>query len=106
MLAGYGFAETIGKQGPFISTRVRAGIGIWGPDIDYPAHRHEAEEVYVLLAGSARFQRGQDPSERKSAGDVVHIPSMTAHGFRCGTEPLALFYIWQAGDLREKSTFV
>lgn len=106
MLAGYAFAEIIGKHGPFVSTRVRAGIGIWGPDIDYPVHRHEAEEVYVLLAGSAQFQRGQGPSEAKSAGDVVHVPSMTPHGFRSGEEPLVLFYIWQAGDLREKSTFL
>ena len=72
MLAGYGFVEIIGKHGPFISTRARAGIGIWGPDIDYPLHRHKAEEVYVLLSGSARFQCGQGPGETKSVGDVVH----------------------------------
>ena len=30
MLAGYGFAEVIGKRGPFLSDRVRAGIGVWG----------------------------------------------------------------------------
>ncbi len=108
MLAGYGFAEVIGKRGPFVSTRVRSGIGVWGPDIDYPLHRHAAEEVYIVLAGSARFQLGKDagagPAMRR-AGDVVYVPSMLTHGFHTADEPLVVFYIWQAGDLREKSTF-
>ena len=108
MLSGYGFAEVIGKQGPFVSEKVRSGIGVWGPDIDYPLHRHRAEEVYVVLAGSARFQLGDGDnvsSGVRGPGDVVHVPSMLTHGFATGQEPLVVFYIWQAGDLREKSSF-
>ena len=108
MLSGYGFAEVIGKHGPFVSTKVRTGIGVWGPDIDYPLHRHEAEEVYIVLAGSARFQLGESESasiEMRHAGDVVHVPSMLTHGFSTMEEPLVVFYIWQAGDLRQKSSF-
>ena len=108
MLSGYGFAEVIGKQGPFISKRVRSGLGVWGPDIEYPSHRHQAEEVYVLLAGSAEFilGRGEAASARlRTAGDVVYVPSLQTHGFRTKEEPLVVLYIWQAGDLREKSDF-
>ena len=108
MLAGYGFAEVIGKQGPFVSTRVRSGIGVWGPNIIYPPHRHQAEEVYLLLAGSAEFQLGEGEiltKEMRATGEAVQVPSMTTHGFRTLEEPLVVFYIWQAGDLREKSTF-
>ena len=36
MLAAYGFAEILGKQGPFVSESIRAGIGIYGPNIEYP----------------------------------------------------------------------
>ncbi len=103
MLSGYGFAEVIGKHGPFVSERVRAGIGVWGPHIDYPPHRHAAEEVYVVVAGSAEFDLGE-PVVRH-AGEAVYVPSMMTHGFRTKDQPLAVFYIWQAGDLREKSTF-
>ncbi|MDH3667385.1 MAG: dimethylsulfonioproprionate lyase family protein [Paracoccaceae bacterium] len=103
MLAGYGFAEVIGKHGPFVSERVRAGIGVWGPHIDYPPHRHAAEEVYVVVAGSAEFELGEPVMRR--AGEVVYVPSMLTHGFRTSDQPLAVFYIWQAGDLREKSSF-
>ena len=42
MLDGYGFAEFVGLRGPLLSDRIRAGIAIWGPQIDYPQHRHEA----------------------------------------------------------------
>jgi mannose-6-phosphate isomerase-like protein (cupin superfamily) len=105
MLTGYGFAEVIGKWGPFISDRVRAGIGVWGPRIDYPLHRHQAEEVYVVLAGSAEFRLGDAPPAVARAGEAVHVTPQLTHGFRTLEEPLAVFYIWQAGDLREKSTF-
>ncbi len=108
MLSGYGFAEVIGKHGPFVSTKVRTGIGVWGPHIVYPAHRHAAEEVYVVLAGRAIFRLGEDEAARDAErlpGDAVHVPSMTTHGFRTTDEPLVVFYIWQAGDLREKSSF-
>ena len=105
MLSGYGFAEVIGKLGPFVSTKVRSGIGVWGRGIDYPPHQHAAEEVYIVLAGSAEFMLDGGPYERRRAGDVVHVSSMRRHGFRTTEDPLTVFYIWQAGDLREKSTF-
>lgn len=103
MLSGYGFAEVIGKRGPFVSENVRAGIGVWGPNIDYPPHRHAAEEIYVVVAGSAEFNLGEPVMRR--AGEAVYVPSMLTHGFRTKDQPLAVFYIWQAGDLREKSSF-
>ncbi len=105
MLQGYGFAEVIGKLGPFISTKVRSGIGVWGPNIDYPVHQHAAEEVYIVLGGRADFMLEGEPYVTRSAGDVVHVRSMRRHGFRTTDQPLAVFYIWQAGDLREKSSF-
>lgn len=108
MLAGYGFAEVIGKFGPFLSTRVRSGIGVWGPDIIYPPHRHQAEEVYVVLAGEAEFvlAQGNDQSRTtRSAGEVIHVPSLRTHGFRTRDKPLVVFYIWQDGELRQTSSF-
>ncbi|MGI9405720.1 MAG: dimethylsulfonioproprionate lyase family protein [Hyphomicrobiaceae bacterium] len=105
MLNGYGFVEVVGKNGPFMSTKVRAGIGVWGPGIDYPVHNHAAEEVYVPLAGSADFTLANGPYETRRAGDAIHVTSNLRHGFRTTDQPFAVFYIWQAGDLREKSTF-
>ncbi len=108
MLAGYGFIETIGKWGPFISDRVRSGIGVWGPNVLYPRHHHAAEELYLVLAGTAQFDLGEGDQRtvaQKVAGEAVYVPPNLVHGLRTTTQPLVVFYIWQAGDLRETSTF-
>ncbi|MGD2172158.1 MAG: dimethylsulfonioproprionate lyase family protein [Gammaproteobacteria bacterium] len=105
MLDGYGFAEIIGRRGPFVSERIRAGIGVWGPGIPYPRHRHDAEEVYILLAGSAGFVVGEAGETTHSAGDVVFVESAQPHGFRTTDRILVVYYLWQGGDLRQTSSF-
>lgn len=105
MLDAYGFAEIIGARGPFISERVRAGIALWGPGIDYPRHQHRAEEVYILLSGSARFQLGNRAVAKHHAGDAVFVESNLPHAFSSGDQGLAVCYLWQAGDLRQASSF-
>ena len=105
MLEGYAFAEIIGKQGPFVSDRIRAGIGIYGPDIAYPKHQHQAEEIYIVLAGGAEFKIGEADEARYETGDVVSVESNTWHGFRTCDQTLVIYYLWQAGDLRQISSF-
>ncbi len=108
MLASYGFAEVIGKWGPFVSDKVRSGVGIYGANILYPRHHHAAEEIYVCLAGTAEFFLGGDDDTSTvtpGPGDAVYVPSRLPHGFRTREEPFVVFYIWQSGDLRETSTF-
>lgn len=105
MLADYGFVEILGQRGPFVSDRIRAGIGVYGPNIVYPKHRHHPEEIYILLAGSADFLIDERNGNPRHAGDLVHMPSNTWHGFATGDEPLIIYYLWQGGNLREISTF-
>jgi mannose-6-phosphate isomerase-like protein (cupin superfamily) len=105
MLTGYGFTEIIGQRGPFVSDRIRAGISIWGPGIVYPRHQHEAEEIYVVLAGAAEFKVGSGVETRQSVGDVVYVESNMPHGFRTTDQSLVVYYLWQAGDLRQQSRF-
>ena len=105
MLDAYGFVEIIGLRGPFVSDRIRAGIAIWGAQVDYPQHQHQAEEIYVLLAGSAEFSFAGDAAQTRRAGDVVFVESNRRHGFRTGEESLVAYYLWQAGDLRQTSNF-
>ena len=105
MLANYGFCEILGKQGPFVSERIRAGIGIYPPRIEYPIHRHKPEEIYIVLAGNADFMVGAAEGLRKDPGDVIYMKSNTPHGFRTGDEAQVVYYLWQGGDLREISSF-
>lgn len=105
MLSSYGFCEILGKQGPFVSARIRAGIGVYGPGIEYPIHRHHPEEIYIVLAGTADFMIGAAEGLRKTPGDVVYMKSNTPHGFRTGDEAFVVYYLWQGGDLRQISSF-
>lgn len=105
MLDGYGFAEIIGKRGPFVSERIRAGIGVWGPGIRYPRHRHQVEEIYIPLAGAAEFDVGDGAVTTRGSGEVVHVAADTPHGFRTTDCILVVYYLWQAGDLRQTSKF-
>ena len=105
MLESYAFAEIIGKQGPFVSDRIRAGIGIYGPGIEYPRHQHLAEEIYIVLAGGADFKIGEAENARYETGEVVSVESNTWHGFRTTDQTLVVYYLWQAGDLRQISNF-
>lgn len=105
MLDGYGFVELVGLRGPFVSDRIRAGIAAWGPGIDYPMHRHQAEEAYILLGGSAEFRLEGAPDELRRGGDVVYVAPHRWHGFRTLDQRVLLCYLWQAGDLREISKF-
>jgi mannose-6-phosphate isomerase-like protein (cupin superfamily) len=105
MLDAYGFVEIIGLRGPFISDRIRAGIAIWGPQVEYPQHQHQAEEIYVILAGSAEFSFDGSAAQTRRAGDLVLVDSNRRHGFRTAEECLLVYYLWQAGDLRQTSSF-
>ena len=106
MLAGYGYTEIVGKRGPFLSERIRAGVSVFAAGVDYPEHRHRAEELYVVLAGSGTFHLDGRPPERQTAGAVIHVASGLVHGITMDTDPLAVLCLWRGGDLREKSTFV
>lgn len=105
MLNGYGFAEIVGKWGPFISESIRAGIGIWGPEINYPIHQHQADEIYSVLDGSTRFIVGNEDPVWKIAGESLFIPSNLPHGFSTTGQALIVLYFWKGGDLRQISSF-
>ena len=105
MLAAYGFAEIIGLRGPFVSNRIRAGIAIWGAQVDYPQHQHQAEEIYIVLAGSVEFSFDNLAAQTRRAGDVIFVESNRRHGFHTTDESLVVLYLWQAGDLRQISSF-
>ncbi len=105
MLEDYAFADIIGLHGPFVSDRIRSGILVFGPGIDYPSHHHAAEEIYILLAGNADFELHGEAPARRRAGDVVYVDPNRPHALATRKKALVIFYLWQGGDLRQKSDF-
>ncbi|HEX9169987.1 MAG TPA: dimethylsulfonioproprionate lyase family protein [Roseiarcus sp.] len=102
-LQNYGWSEWIGQRGCFISERVACGVLMLGPDTEYPAHSHEAEELYLTLAGHAFWRAGKSDWRPRALGIWIHHPSWTIHAMRTADEPLLAAYVWRAGDLIAKS---
>jgi quercetin dioxygenase-like cupin family protein len=62
-------------------------------------HRHPYSETFVVQAGRARFQLGDDSIDA-AAGDVVVVPPETAHRFHAlGPERLRLVSIHAAAKM-------
>ena len=74
-----------------------------GPRIEYPRHRHEAEEVYIPLTGQTRWlEQDQDWTFQELGFPIYHAP-WVPHAMNTDAFPLLALYLWRAGDLVQKS---
>lgn len=105
-LRGYGWTELIGLRGPIASDAVAVGFLLLGPGVEYPAHAHEAEEVYLPLSGTASWMRGEAGYAPVAPGVAIRHPSWMPHAMRTGDAPLVAAYVWRGGDLAAKSRIV
>jgi Dimethlysulfonioproprionate lyase len=87
-LANYGWSEWIGQRGAFESDAIACGVLLLGADTEYPAHSHEAEELYLPLAGHAWWRAAQSDWRVRPPGQWIHHPSWTTHAMRTAAEPL------------------
>ncbi len=94
-LERYGWTELLGLRGPYASQRLALGFLLLGPEIEYPSHAHEAEEIYVVLAGTALWWRTGGPWTASQPTTVIHHPSGLAHAMRTRDEPLLALYLWR-----------
>jgi len=102
-LEKYGWTELIGQRGPIASDRMACGFLLLGPEIKYPRHSHEAEEVYLPLTGRTLWQRSyQEWVCREPCLPIYHTPRI-AHAMRTETVPLLALYLWRGANLTEKS---
>jgi len=102
-LEKYGWTELIGQRGPVASSRIACGFLILGPQIEYPPHRHAAEEVYLPLTGPTLWQRShQGWVYREPCLPIYHAPRVP-HAMRTESVPLLALYLWRGANLTEKS---
>ena len=105
-LERYGWTELVGLRGPIGSEKVACGFLMLGPETEYPAHAHEAEEIYLPLAGEALWMRGDQGFVARAPGAMIEHSSWTPHATRTREDPLLALYVWRGGDLAAKSMIV
>ncbi len=103
-LERYGWTELIGLRGPVASERIACGFLMLGPEIEYPRHSHEAEEVYIPLTEPTFWMRGDEDWKLHSACRPIYHPSRMPHAMRTESTPLLALYLWRGGNLTEKSS--
>ena len=103
-LDNYGWSEILGSgNGPLASERIACGFLILGPSTHYPRHRHEAEEIYLPLSGTAAWQQGDAVWRERVPGTLIHHASDEPHAMRTGGRPLLALYLWRSDDLGQKA---
>ena len=94
----YGFVKFMGPGTNLPGRGVAAGFLMLGPDLLYPAHAHPARELYIVLSGTADWQRGEEDFLERRPGDYIVHPSWVRHAMRTRGETLLAMYFW-TGDL-------
>jgi histidine ammonia-lyase len=101
-LDNYGWSEILGSgNGSLASERIACGFLILGPSTHYPRHRHEAEEMYLPLSGTAAWQQGDAVWRERAPGTLIHHASDEPHAMRTGDSPLLALYLWRSDNLAQ-----
>ncbi|MFD1157242.1 dimethylsulfonioproprionate lyase family protein [Roseovarius aestuarii] len=91
----FGCYCVIGPEAPFISETMRAWMVYMPPNLHYTWHHHPAEEMYMVIAGSARFFRQDETPEVLSAGQVSQHQSNQPHAMETEGGAVLAYVIWR-----------
>ncbi len=98
-LQRYAYINLVSPDGPFVSADTRITIAFWGAGLIYPEHWHEPEEIYAVIAGSARFRAAGRAPRDVGVGDFVHHESNQLHATDMIPGPLLSVVGWKGGAL-------
>jgi hypothetical protein len=90
--------ELVGPGGLVHADDIRIGLYGMTPNATYGIRTHPAEEIYVMLAGSVWWKRGDDDFSQHHPGSRSYHPSMMPHANRTEQRAFLSIYAWQ-GDI-------
>ena len=90
----YAAAEVVGPNGMIASRDCRFGVFVLAPGTHYPAHAHAAEELYLVLSGTAQWLTGEDEYAPIAPGGFSHHLPRQSHATRTGDAPLLALWGW------------
>lgn len=91
----WGCYSIVGNDAPFGSARIRLFIVYMPPGLFYPWHSHPAEEIYLVLAGSAVFKSAGNHPAMLSEGQTAFHTSDQPHAIETGGTPMLSLVAWR-----------
>lgn len=101
---GFAFCEIAGADGLVQLGGLRCGLILMAPRVFYPLHQHPAVELYLVLAGTGEWLRGDEPWTPRPPGSFILHDSNMGHAMRSGEEPVLALWAWH-GDLASPVVF-
>ncbi|MGB3177026.1 MAG: dimethylsulfonioproprionate lyase family protein [Albidovulum sp.] len=90
--------ELIGPDGMLPDSALRFGLLLQEARLQYPWHRHAAEELYLVLSGRADWAVDNQPATPRAPGTFIHHQPNQPHAMMTADEPLLAAWVW-TGDI-------
>ena len=94
-LSKYGFFELIGPTGHFLTSEMALWVNFLDKNSYYPPHNHEAEELYFVVSGEAKFESKDEQSKILKSKDTRFHKSYQAHSITTLDKKILSFVIWK-----------
>ena len=91
----YGFFELIGPTGHFVTTDMALYVNYLDKNSYYPLHNHEAEELYFIVSGEAKFESESEKPKILKSTDTRFHKSYEAHRITTTNKNILSFVIWK-----------
>jgi len=86
-MASHVNAQIIGPEGLEVRQDLIVGVTLMRPNIDYPDHHHEPEEIYLVLS-DGRWRQDNGDWHTPGLGGLVYNSSDLMHGMKSVNTPL------------------
>ena len=94
-LNNYGFFELIGPTGHFKTSEMALYVNYLDKNTLYPLHNHEAEELYFIISGEAKFENNNEDYEILTSNKIRFHKSFEPHAITTKNKQLLSFVIWK-----------
>ena len=91
----YGFFELIGPSGHFKTKEMALYVNFLDKNTYYPWHNHEAEELYFIVSGEAKFESKDQDAEILSSTKTRLHKSYQPHAITTSNQQILSFVIWK-----------
>ena len=94
-LNNYGFFELIGPTGHFKTSKLALYVNYLDKKSFYPLHNHEAEELYFIISGEAKFENNNGDYEILTSNKTRFHKSFEPHAITTDNNQILSFIIWK-----------